>query len=71
MGLREDRNYLKERKEFKRTLAENARKQEIENMNKLREEIDNALKKFREMVKEFKETGSKPVNNENIDIVSF
>lgn len=42
MGLREDRNYLKERKEFKRTLAENARKQEIENMNKLREEIDNA-----------------------------
>ena len=42
MGLREDRNYLKERKEFKRTLAENARKQEIENMNKLREEINNA-----------------------------
>ena len=42
MGLREDRNYLKERKEFKRTLAENARKQEIEDMNKLREEIDNA-----------------------------
>ncbi len=42
MGLREDRNYLKERKEFKRALAENVRKQEIENMNKLREEIDNA-----------------------------
>lgn len=42
MGLREDRNYLKERKEFKRTLAENARKQEIEDMNKLRESIDNA-----------------------------
>ena len=42
MGLREDRNYLKERKEFKRALVENARKQEIENMNKLREEIDNA-----------------------------
>lgn len=42
MGLREDRNYLKERKEFKRTLAENVRKQEIEDMNKLRESIDNA-----------------------------
>ena len=42
MGLREDRNYLKERKEFKRTLAENTRKQEIEDMNKLRESIDNA-----------------------------
>lgn len=34
-----------------------------------KEEINIALKKFREMVKEFKETGSKPVNNENIDIV--
>ena len=33
MGLREDRNYLKEKKELKKTLAENARLQEIEDMN--------------------------------------
>ena len=42
MGLKEDRNYLKERKEFKKALAENARQQEIEDMNNLRENIYNA-----------------------------
>lgn len=34
--------------------------------NMSREEIDIALKKFREMVKEMKETGNKPVNEENL-----
>lgn len=38
MGLREDRNYLKEKKELKKTLAENARLQEIEDMNNAYEE---------------------------------
>lgn len=42
MGLREDRNYLKERKELKASLAENARKQEIEDMNNLYEKHYNA-----------------------------
>ena len=41
MGLKEDRNYLKERKEFKKALAENAKQQEINDMNDLREEIYN------------------------------
>jgi hypothetical protein len=41
MGLREDRNYLKERKELRKSLAENAKKQEIENINRLHEEYDN------------------------------
>jgi hypothetical protein len=42
MGLREDRNYLKEKKELRKTLAENARKQEIEDINNRYEEHYNA-----------------------------
>lgn len=42
MGLREDRNYLKEKKELRKALAENARKQEIEDINNRYEEHYNA-----------------------------